>query len=79
MAESARSPTRSRPGRPTREGLCRWCGTSISDPRRSYCSQACRDKAAGRRVRIAQRLIAIEQQVTALRLELRDECPWTRS
>ena len=74
MTISARSPTRSSPGRPTREGLCRWCGTSINDPRRRYCSQACRDKAARRRIRIAQRLTTIEQQVTALRLELRDEC-----
>ncbi len=79
MTISARSPTRSSPARPTREGLCRWCGTSISGPRRSYCSQACRDKAARRRARVAQRLVTIEQQVAALRLELRDECPWTRS
>ena len=74
MTTPARLPTRGRPGRPTREGLCRWCGTSINDPRRRYCSQSCKDKAARRRARIAQRLVTIEQQVTALRFELRDEC-----
>ena len=79
MTTTSRSPSRGSPGRPTREGLCRWCGTSINDARCRYCSQSCKDKAARRRVRIAQRLVTIEQQVTALRLELRDESPWTRS